>query len=102
VRNRQKDMSLRERECVHRPHGIPGDFYQGRDFVAPLYRLRGDAAVKVARKVQPFFWEDADLLGVRPYATARGRRGSSTLCGAGRRLKSKARMRRARQCAYAF
>lgn len=60
----QQDRALRERECVHRPSGVPGRFYQGREFVAALYRLRGEAAVKVARKVQPFFWADAHLLNV--------------------------------------
>jgi hypothetical protein len=64
MRNRQQDRSPRERECVHRPNNVPGNFYNGREFVSALYRLRGEAAVKVARKVQPFFWEDADLLSV--------------------------------------
>lgn len=64
MQNQQQDRSLRERECVHRPSGVPGSFYRGQEFVSALYRLRGDAAVKLARKVQPFFWSDADLLSV--------------------------------------
>ncbi len=64
MRNQQQDRSLRERECTHRPSGVAGRFYRGQEFVSALYHLRGDAAVKVARKVQPFFWADADLLSV--------------------------------------
>ncbi len=63
MQNRQ-ERALRERECVHRPTGTPGSFYRGQEFVSALHRLRGDAAVNVARKVQPFFWSDADLLSV--------------------------------------
>ena len=64
MRDQQQDRTLRERECFHRPAGVAGRFYQGDQFVSALYRLRGEAAVKVARKVQPFFWADADLLKV--------------------------------------
>jgi hypothetical protein len=63
-RVQQQDRTLRERECLHRPSGVPGRFYRGEEFVSALYRLRGEAALKVARKVQPFFWADADLLSV--------------------------------------
>ncbi len=75
MRDQQQDSSLRERECVHRPYGVPGRFYQGQEFVAALYRLRGEAAVKVARKVQPFFWADADLLSVWLCADCAGEAG---------------------------
>lgn len=64
MRDQQQYRTLRERECFHRSSGAPGRFYPGEQFVSALYRLRGDAAIRVARKVQPFFWADADLLSV--------------------------------------
>lgn len=49
---------------MHRPAGRFGAFYSGGQFVAALYRLRGEAGLKMARKVQPFFWADAPLVTV--------------------------------------
>ena len=58
------DEALRERDCVHRAAGRAGTFYPGALFVAALYRLRGEAGLRMARKVQPFFWADAPLVRV--------------------------------------
>lgn len=58
------DQALRERECMHRAHGVRGTYYAGEQFVSALQRLRGEAGLRMARKVQPFFWADAPLLSV--------------------------------------
>lgn len=58
------EQDLRERGCVHRPTGRRGTSYTGEQFVAALYRLRGEAGLRMARKVQPFFWADAPLVTV--------------------------------------
>ena len=62
--DRPENLTRRERECLHRSSGRDGAFYPGEQFVAALYRLRGEAGLRLARKVQPFFWADADLLSV--------------------------------------
>ena len=48
-----------ERECVHRENGNDGETYNGMFFVKALQRLQGDAAMKMASKVSPFYWVDA-------------------------------------------
>jgi hypothetical protein len=53
-----------ERECVHRRAGAAGDFYAGERFVSALLRMRGGAAVGLARKVGAFFWADAPRVSV--------------------------------------
>jgi hypothetical protein len=55
---------LSERECVHRAPGMLGTYYPGDQFISALHRLRGEAGLKMARKVQPFFWSDAPLIMV--------------------------------------
>lgn len=77
----QQDHTLRERECLHRRPGLSGRFYRGDEFVSALYRLRGDAAMRVARKVQPFFWSDADLLSVWLCADCSGEVGLVRVAG---------------------
>jgi len=57
-------QARRLRECYHRAEGLAGAYYQGEKFVAALHRLRGEAGLRMARKVQPFFWSDAPLLDV--------------------------------------
>lgn len=59
-----QNSTLRERECLHRSPGLPGTLYPGEQFVSALHRLRGEAGLRLARKVQPFFWADAPLLRV--------------------------------------
>jgi hypothetical protein len=59
-----RDRPLRERECLHRRQAARGRAYAGEQFVSALYRLRGDAAMKLARKVEPFFWADAPRVTV--------------------------------------
>jgi hypothetical protein len=54
----------KERECVHRRMGAPGDFYAGDRFVSALQRMRGEAALVLARKVGAFFWADAASVSV--------------------------------------
>jgi hypothetical protein len=60
----QPEQSHRERECVHRRTGAGGDFYAGEQFVSALQRMRGEAAVALARKVGAFFWSDAPRVSV--------------------------------------
>lgn len=58
------EQSHRERECVHRQAGAAGDFYAGDQFVSALQRMRGGAALALARKVGAFFWADAPRVSV--------------------------------------
>ena len=53
-----------ERECVHRRAGAAGDLYAGKAFVSALQRMRGEAALALARKVGAFFWSDAPRVSV--------------------------------------
>lgn len=57
-----KSKHLRERECFHREGGAEGDFYNGIFYVQALNRLRVDDAVKMAAKVESFFWSDAPYI----------------------------------------
>ena len=57
-------QTLRGRDCIHRASGRAGAFYPGEQFVAALHRLRGEAGLRMARQVQPFFWADAPLVSV--------------------------------------
>jgi hypothetical protein len=59
-----RGQARRVRECLHRDEGLAGAYYPGEQFVAALHRLRGEAGLRMARKVQPFFWADAPLLDV--------------------------------------
>jgi hypothetical protein len=54
----------RERECLHRNHGVQGDFYGGTAYVDLIQRLPINEALKVARNVTPFFWADAAHISV--------------------------------------
>lgn len=56
--------AARERHCVHYAEGSAGDFYTGRSYVAALQRLKGSNALRLSRRVEPFFWEDAHLVKV--------------------------------------
>lgn len=58
------EQPRRERECVHRRAGAEGDLYGGEQFVRALQRMRGEAALAMARKVGAFFWSDAPRLSV--------------------------------------
>jgi hypothetical protein len=60
----QPEQPHRERECVHRHTGAGGAFYPGEQFVSALQRMRGGAAVELARKVGAFFWSDAPRVRV--------------------------------------
>lgn len=59
-----KEYRVRERECCHRRQAAQGRVYAGEQFVHALNRLRGEAAMRMARKVEPFFWADAPRLTV--------------------------------------
>jgi hypothetical protein len=50
---------MRERECVHRSRGAQGQFYAGTAYVESIQRLKGEAAMRMASRVTPFFWSDA-------------------------------------------
>lgn len=58
------EQTVRERECIHRRQGAPGEFYNGESYIASLQRLRSDAAMKLASKVSAFFWSDAPRIRV--------------------------------------
>ncbi len=59
-----KEHSFRERECVHRRHGVDGDFYKGTIYIDHLKRLQASAAMRMAMKVTSFFWADAAQIAV--------------------------------------
>ena len=54
-----------ERHCVHCSRETTGTTCTGRDYLGRLQVLRGVEAMSVARKVEPFFWADADMISVR-------------------------------------
>jgi hypothetical protein len=54
-----KKQFMFERECIHREDGTDGDQYNGMFFVQALQRLQTSDAMKMARKVTPFYWVDA-------------------------------------------
>jgi hypothetical protein len=54
-----------ERRCVHCDAEAQGGFYTGRTYLHALQKHRGEEAVRLARKVEPFFWGDADIIRVR-------------------------------------
>ena len=58
------EQRMRERHCVHRSQGAPGEFYRGEQYVAALQRLRSAAAMRVTGKVEAFFWADAPRVKV--------------------------------------
>ena len=53
------EQTFRERECVHRVHGVAGEFYKGDAYVKHLMRLPSSVAHSFAGKVTSFFWADA-------------------------------------------
>ena len=54
-----------ERHCVHCSRETQGTAYAGRDYLRGLQLLRGGEAMSMARRVEPFFWSDADMISVR-------------------------------------
>ena len=48
-----------ERQCVHFKEGSDGLPYDGELYLKALQRMKGSAAARLARKVEPFFWSDA-------------------------------------------
>jgi hypothetical protein len=48
-----------ERQCIHFKEGSDGLPYEGELYLKALQRMRGSAAARLARKVEPFFWSDA-------------------------------------------
>lgn len=55
---------FRERECIHKDEGVPGDFYNGGFYLQALQRLPIDQAMQVAARVGSFFWADAPNIKV--------------------------------------
>lgn len=49
---------------MHYAAGAPGDIYAGSEYVAALQKMRGSVALSLARRVEPFFWEDARFVRV--------------------------------------
>jgi hypothetical protein len=62
--NTEKASAPQERYCLHYRTRPPGNYYKGTEYVAALERLKGDAAMKVARNVEAFFWRDASAIKV--------------------------------------
>ena len=54
-----------ERRCTHCKRESQGKAYSGREYLRVLQGLRGDEAERLAHKVEPFFWSDADMIHVR-------------------------------------
>lgn len=54
-----------ERRCAHYSRDSQGTVYSGADYLRVLQGLRGDEAERLAHKVEPFFWSDADMIHVR-------------------------------------
>ena len=54
-----------ERRCTHCCRESQGKVYSGQDYLRVLQGLRGDEAERLAHKVEPFFWSDADMIHVR-------------------------------------
>jgi hypothetical protein len=50
---------FRERECIHKDSGAPGESYSGVYSLQALQRLPIDNAMQMARRVESFFWADA-------------------------------------------
>lgn len=48
-----------ERQCIHCKEGSDGRPFDGESYLKALQRMRGSAATRLARKVEPFFWSDA-------------------------------------------
>lgn len=48
-----------ERQCAHFKEGSDGLPYDGELYLKAPQRMKGSAAAKLARKVEPFFWSDA-------------------------------------------
>jgi hypothetical protein len=55
-----KNQVFRERECIHRDKSAEGEFYNGSFYVKALQRLPVDRAMQVAKRVDSFFWADAE------------------------------------------
>lgn len=54
-----------ERRCSHCCRDSPGMNYPARDYLRVLQGKKGDEAAWLAHKVEPFFWEDAEMIHVR-------------------------------------
>ncbi|HYY97905.1 MAG TPA: hypothetical protein VE642_04895 [Pyrinomonadaceae bacterium] len=54
-----------ERHCTHCRRESEGKVYSGQDYLRALQGMRGDVAERLAHKVEPFFWSDADMIHVR-------------------------------------
>ena len=53
------EQGVPERECIHRSHGVSGDFYSGQNYLLSLQRLPSEAAMRMSSQVGSFFWSDA-------------------------------------------
>lgn len=56
--------AYRERDCIHRDQGVEGDFYRGLRYIKAIQRLPPNEAVEMARRVEPFYWSDAENIVV--------------------------------------
>lgn len=60
----QDAEQFRTRYCVHYRAQQPGTFYSGALYVAALQKLKANAAMHAASKVEAFFWKDAPVIQV--------------------------------------
>lgn len=58
------EPAVRDRRCVHYSEGASAEPYAGEVYLRALQRLRGGAAERAARLVEPFFWSDAKVTRV--------------------------------------
>ena len=56
--------AAQERHCIHYREQATGSYYSGKEYVDALQRLKGNAAMKAASKVEAFFWRDASVIKV--------------------------------------
>lgn len=59
-----KKQFFLERECIHRENAVEGDVFSGVVFVEAIQHLGGEAAMKFASRISPFFWIDAPRVRV--------------------------------------
>ena len=71
-----------ERQCVHFKEGSDGLPYEGELYPKAPQRMKGSAAARLARKVEPFFWSDARKVRVWLCADC----AAETGLGAGKRI----------------
>lgn len=60
----ERDEQTFERRCVHCSSDEPAQDCPGAVYLGALGRLKGSEALMLARKVEPFYWSDADVIHI--------------------------------------